>query len=270
MLSMGVGHVFVCNRTISTAYALADHYNRLIEEDVIKDARTSDGTKARVRVIERFTDAWPQDFSLPTMVVCTIPSQKPDGSAPSNFTVPAGWLQNPTGGVAVEVSCRGKDHDEVGLTDNRTALIQSHGHSVCAADASRSEARLDTHGRLRSPPRAGFCSIRAFHRPSCTAKADARCRARPLPQSTEQARSRWARACAAILCGLNINTEATRNGGCVYPMQRHYHSSHLLLLYSGWSSHLSSRQSGIISVYQPPAYHQSDQLATSLADSCLP
>jgi hypothetical protein len=103
MLTMGVSHIFVCNRTAATAHELAEHYNRLIDEDVIKDARTSDGTKARVRVIEHFTDAWPVDFSLPTMVVCTIPAQRPDGSTPSNFTVPAGWLQNPTGGVAVEV-----------------------------------------------------------------------------------------------------------------------------------------------------------------------
>nr|OQO27310.1 hypothetical protein B0A51_04201 [Rachicladosporium sp. CCFEE 5018] len=104
LLSLGVMHVFVANRTLSTAHALADHYNKLIDSVVIKHAIGNDGTKARVRVIESFTDSWPEGFSLPTMVVCTIPSQKPDGSAPSNFTVPSSWLQNPTGGVAVELS----------------------------------------------------------------------------------------------------------------------------------------------------------------------
>lgn len=103
MLSLGVRHVFVCNRTVSTAYALAEHYNKLIDDGTIKDAGIGDGSKARVRVIERFTDPWPQDFSLPTMVVCTIPAREPETSTPSNFTVPAGWLKSPTGGVAVEV-----------------------------------------------------------------------------------------------------------------------------------------------------------------------
>lgn len=101
---MGVRHIFVCNRTIATAHALAEHYNQLIDEDVIKDARESDGTPARVRVIEKFTDPWPQEFIYPTMVVCTIPAQKQDGTAPTSFTVPDSWLRSPTGGVAVEVS----------------------------------------------------------------------------------------------------------------------------------------------------------------------
>lgn len=94
----------MCNRTVSTAYALAEHYNKLIDNGTIRDASVGDGSKTRVRVIERFDDAWPHEFSLPTMVVCTIPAQKPDGSAPSEFTVPAEWLKSPTGGVAVEVS----------------------------------------------------------------------------------------------------------------------------------------------------------------------
>lgn len=106
MLSMGVRHIFVCNRTVATAHALAEHYNRLIDEDIIKDARESDGTVARVRVIENFTDAWPQEYSYPTMVVCTIPAQKQDGTAPTSFRVPDSWLRSPTGGVAVEVSTK--------------------------------------------------------------------------------------------------------------------------------------------------------------------
>ena len=104
MLSMGVRHIFVCNRTVATAHALAEHYNRLIDEEIIKDARESDGTVARVRVIENFTDPWPQEYSYPTMVVCTIPAQKQDGTAPTSFRVPDSWLRSPTGGVAVEVS----------------------------------------------------------------------------------------------------------------------------------------------------------------------
>ena len=100
---MGVRNIFVCNRTVATASALAEHYNRLIDEAVLTDARGRVGTAARVRVIEKFTDPWPQDYSYPTMVVCTIPAQKQDGTEPTSFTVPDSWLRSPTGGVAVEV-----------------------------------------------------------------------------------------------------------------------------------------------------------------------
>jgi hypothetical protein len=106
MLSMGVRHIFVCNRTVATAHALAEHYNRLIDQDIIKDARESDGTVARVRVIGNFTDPWPQEYSYPTMVVCTIPAQKQDGTSPTSFRVPDSWLRSPTGGVAVEVGIK--------------------------------------------------------------------------------------------------------------------------------------------------------------------
>jgi hypothetical protein len=170
MLSMGVRHIFVCNRTVATAHALAEHYNRLIDEDVIKDARESDGTAARVRVIENFTDPWPQEFSYPTMVVCTIPAQKQDGTAPTSFTVPDSWLRSPTGGVAVEVSLTNRSslrrrivHD---TNTHPPALLQPHGHILRPPNAPSSQTRLDPDGRLRPPPRASFCPVRVIHRPA--------------------------------------------------------------------------------------------------------
>jgi hypothetical protein len=129
MLSMGVRHIFVCNRTVATAYALAEHYNRLIDEDIIKDAKESDGIVARIRVIENFTDPWPQEYSYPTMVVCTIPAQKQDGSAPTSFTVPDSWLRSPTGGVAVEVSIDyARCHCCCVLTNTHSSLTTPWSH----------------------------------------------------------------------------------------------------------------------------------------------
>ena len=129
MLSMGVRHIFVCNRTVATAHALAEHYNHLIDEDIIKDARESDGTVARVRVIENFTDPWPQEYSYPTMVVCTIPAQKQDGTAPTSFRVPDSWLRSPTGGVAVEVSIKHillYDSDLLTVSRSFPTILWSH------------------------------------------------------------------------------------------------------------------------------------------------
>jgi hypothetical protein len=136
MLSMGVRHIFVCNRTVATAHALAEHYNRLIDEDIIKDARESDGTVARVRVIENFTDPWPQEYSYPTMVVCTIPAQKQDGTAPTSFRVPDSWLRSPTGGVAVEVSiqyARPSDSHVLTFSCSSPTILWSH-HSCSRCD----------------------------------------------------------------------------------------------------------------------------------------
>jgi hypothetical protein len=142
MLSMGVRHIFVCNRTVATALALAEHYNRLIDEDIIKDARESDGTMARVRVIENFTDAWPQEYSYPTMVVCTIPAQKQDGTSPTSFRVPDSWLRSPTGGVAVEVSMEaGQTFDPFLLTALFSSPTTPWSHrSCCRCDHKPNEA----------------------------------------------------------------------------------------------------------------------------------
>jgi hypothetical protein len=192
---MGVRHIFVCNRTVATAHALAEHYNRLIDEDVIKDARESDGTAARVRVIEKFTDQWPQEFSYPTMVVCTIPAQKQDGTAPTSFTVPDSWLRSPTGGVAVEVSLTNRSslrrrivHD---TNTHPPALLQPNGHILRPPNAPSGETRLDPDGWIRPPARASFRPIRTVHRPSSAQEADERCSAGPLSKPAEQADRYW-------------------------------------------------------------------------------
>lgn len=185
MLSMGVRNIFVCNRTVATAHALADHYNRLIDDDVIKDAKESDGTPARVRVIESFTDPWPQDFSYPTMVVCTIPAQIKDGSAPTSFTVPDSWLRSPTGGVAVEVRLTITCLSKLSITNRSVALVQPHGHFFRAADAATSQARLDPDGRLRPSAGAGVCAVRALHRSQGAEEADEGCCVASLPRSAE-------------------------------------------------------------------------------------
>jgi hypothetical protein len=191
MLSMGVRHIFVCNRTVATAHALAEHYNRLIDEDVIKDARESDGTAARVRVIEKFTDQWPQEFSYPTMVVCTIPAQKQDGSAPTSFTVPDSWLRSPTGGVAVEVSLI-EVHAASQITNTHlTALLQPHGHFLRPANAPSSQTGLDPNGRIRPLARASFRPVRVVYRPPSAQEAHERRSAGPLPESAEQADRDW-------------------------------------------------------------------------------
>jgi len=104
MLSLGVRNIFVCNRTVKNADALAEHYNKLIHSNSISELDAANAASTRVRVIESFEKEWPAEFRFPSLIVNTIPTQKSDGS-PTNFTLPDTWLRSPTGGIAIEVSC---------------------------------------------------------------------------------------------------------------------------------------------------------------------
>lgn len=104
MISLGAKNVFIYNRTIGNAHALAEHYNHLLSAQSTL-AGVEPGN-ARVRVIESLEDAWPQGFVAPTMIVVSIPALATNGSAPPNFTIPKPWLLSRTGGVVVELAYR--------------------------------------------------------------------------------------------------------------------------------------------------------------------
>ena len=103
MISLGVRNIFVCNRTLENANALAEHYNQLIGVGSISELDPSAASQSRIRVLESFASLWPRDVRQPTMIVCCIPTHGPDGS-PTNFSVPEAWLLSPNGGVVLEVS----------------------------------------------------------------------------------------------------------------------------------------------------------------------
>ncbi|KAK5131189.1 hypothetical protein LTR16_000969 [Cryomyces antarcticus] len=98
MIQMGVKNIFIHNRTFENAEKLAAHYNRLDTSSF-----TPQGPAATVRVIRSYTDAWPEEHRLPTMVVCCIPANSIDGQPAANFVLPSKWLKSPTGGVVIEV-----------------------------------------------------------------------------------------------------------------------------------------------------------------------
>ena len=64
MLKLGCRNVFLCNRTISNAEAVAAHFNSWA-------ASTNGGQCAEelVRVIRSTNDTWPPSFAMPTMIV---------------------------------------------------------------------------------------------------------------------------------------------------------------------------------------------------------
>jgi len=114
MIQLGVRHVFLTNRTIRNAYALADHYNgQTVGQNGVPDEsntdtlnfskRTSVGS-ARVHVIESLADPWPQGFAQPTMIVCCIRAPVKIHATQPGITIPPQWIKSPNGGVVIDVS----------------------------------------------------------------------------------------------------------------------------------------------------------------------
>ena len=119
MLSLGVRNVFICNRTVQNAHALADRYNTLIQSRSISEIDPSNIMSTHVRVLGSFETPWPSDFRHPSLIVSTIPTQTAEDGVATNFTIPETWLQSPTGGVAIEVSARYID------------TMRLHSHPTC-------------------------------------------------------------------------------------------------------------------------------------------
>ena len=102
LLSIGVRNIFVCNRTVENAEALAAYYNELIEQGGISVLDSSDTATAQIRVIESFSSPWPKQYRLPSLIISCIPPDNDDGT-PTDFTLPSLWLGNATGGVVIEL-----------------------------------------------------------------------------------------------------------------------------------------------------------------------
>jgi hypothetical protein len=102
MISLGVRHIYVCNRTFSRAMAFANDYNDQIVNEQLSVLSPIDGSQTRVQVLESFDSSWPTDVRVPTVIVSCIPRRTTDNAA-INFTLPEAWLKSPTGGVVLEV-----------------------------------------------------------------------------------------------------------------------------------------------------------------------
>lgn len=103
LISLGVRHIFVYNRTAANATALAEHYNKLGSEGQLTHFVKESTEFSHIRVLDTLSTSWPADKRHPTIIVNCIPRQSSDKTS-INFTLPASWLNSPTGGVVVEVS----------------------------------------------------------------------------------------------------------------------------------------------------------------------
>ena len=94
MIQLGCRKVFIYNRTVENAEAVARHFNSWAS------GLSSDGEI--VRVLRSANEEWPAGLRQPTMIVSCVPARGVGGHAPANFEMPMQWLGSPTGGVVID------------------------------------------------------------------------------------------------------------------------------------------------------------------------
>ncbi|KAF9889711.1 hypothetical protein FE257_007017 [Aspergillus nanangensis] len=101
MVHLGVQNIFVWNRTLANSEKLAHHYNR---QNLHPPRQTGPATRPTVHTLQSLQDLWPSNFKQPTVICSCIPAHSIGGQPAPNFEIPTQWLENPTGGVVVDLA----------------------------------------------------------------------------------------------------------------------------------------------------------------------
>jgi 3-dehydroquinate dehydratase type I len=99
MLKLGCRNIFLCNRTISNAEAVAAHFNSWAGS-----TNGNPNTEELVKVLRSTEEPWPSSFDMPTMIVSTVTHRSLNGKPAANFEMPPQWLGSSSGGVVVDMA----------------------------------------------------------------------------------------------------------------------------------------------------------------------
>ncbi|ELR01787.1 hypothetical protein GMDG_00887 [Pseudogymnoascus destructans 20631-21] len=119
LIRLGCRKIFIFNRTVANAIAVADHFNTWAGQlrfdlPVVSVLRSRD-------------EPWPAGLRPPTLIVSCLPVHSVENQPVPSFEMPEQWLQSPTGGVIMELAYR---HTETLLVRQIRDPRLSHG--VCS------------------------------------------------------------------------------------------------------------------------------------------
>ncbi|KAL6916279.1 hypothetical protein FSST1_007774 [Fusarium sambucinum] len=114
-IRLGIKNIVVHNRTRSKAEELIAQFksqrnNTNLQNKTNPSAsqRNSESpdrmTEPVFKILDSKNDTWPEEFSLPTIIVSCIATKDIDGKCSVDTSLPEDWLSSPTGGVVVELS----------------------------------------------------------------------------------------------------------------------------------------------------------------------
>ena len=107
MLKLGCRNVFMYNRTVPNAEAVAAHFNSWAASTYGNGSGNGNqGTHDIIKVLRTVNDPWPAPFAMPTMIVSCIRHRSVNGKPAANFEMPQQWLHSLSGGVVVEMGYR--------------------------------------------------------------------------------------------------------------------------------------------------------------------
>ncbi|PNP81442.1 hypothetical protein FNYG_05248 [Fusarium nygamai] len=110
LIRLGVKTILIYNRTRSRAEELVKQFESQHKNEGSKPSANGIDTESgshdhpSFRVIGSKNEPWPEDLSLPTIVVSCVATREINGQCSADTSLPDHWLSSPTGGVAIELS----------------------------------------------------------------------------------------------------------------------------------------------------------------------
>jgi shikimate 5-dehydrogenase/shikimate kinase/3-dehydroquinate dehydratase len=154
LIRLGCRKIFIYNRTITNAEAVASHFNAW--------AAPLSNHGPVVDVLRSRDEAWPTGMRQPTLVVCCLPAHSVDNNPVPNFEMPGQWLRSPSGGVVMEVRCSSPFFWLMPCADAGKAGVPALRDGAGASDprAARAHCAGVGHCRLsRGAARAGHRAV---------------------------------------------------------------------------------------------------------------